>query len=68
MLVMGILNTTPDSFSDGGAYLATNDAVAHGRTMIAEGADIIDIGGESTRPGAQAVSSAEELALSLIHI
>ncbi len=62
MLVMGILNTTPDSFSDGGAYLATNDAVAHGRTMIAEGADIIDIGGESTRPGAQAVSSAEELA------
>lgn len=62
MLVMGILNTTPDSFSDGGTFLATDDAVAHGRMMIAEGAAIIDVGGESTRPGAQAVSTAEELA------
>ncbi len=61
-LVMGILNTTPDSFSDGGAFLAADDAIAHGRAMIAEGASIIDVGGESTRPGARAVSTAEELA------
>ena len=59
---MGILNTTPDSFSDGGAFLAADDAITHGRAMIAEGATIIDVGGESTRPGAQAVSTAEELA------
>lgn len=58
---MGILNTTPDSFSDGGAFLATDDAVAHGLAMIAEGALIVDVGGESTRPGAQAVSTFEEL-------
>jgi dihydropteroate synthase len=59
--VMGILNVTPDSFSDGGRYLAVNDAVAHARRLIAEGADIIDVGGESTRPGADPVSVSEEI-------
>lgn len=52
-LVMGILNVTPDSFSDGGEHLGFEAAVAHGRRLLAEGADIIDVGGESTRPGAQ---------------
>ena len=51
-LVMGILNVTPDSFSDGGQHYAATDAIAHAARMIAEGASIIDIGGESTRPGA----------------
>lgn len=60
-LVMGILNVTPDSFSDGGAHNLVDSAVAHARAMIAEGADIIDIGGESTRPGAALVSVQEEL-------
>ena len=60
-LVMGVLNVTPDSFSDGGAYLALDDAVEHGLEMLAEGADLVDIGGESTRPGAQRVDEAEEL-------
>jgi dihydropteroate synthase len=59
--VMGILNVTPDSFSDGGRYLAVNDAVAHALRLIAEGADIIDVGGESTRPGALPVSANEEI-------
>lgn len=59
--VMGILNTTPDSFSDGGLHAGNKAALAHARAMIAEGADIIDIGGESTRPGAPAVSSDEEM-------
>ncbi|MEX2327680.1 MAG: dihydropteroate synthase [Pseudomonadales bacterium] len=59
--IMGILNVTPDSFSDGGKYLDTQSAIAHARTMIAEGADIIDIGGESTRPGAEPISPEEEL-------
>jgi dihydropteroate synthase len=58
---MGILNVTPDSFSDGGRYLAVNDAVAHALRLIAEGADIIDVGGESTRPGACSVSASEEI-------
>jgi len=58
---MGIVNVTPDSFSDGGAYLSTGDAVAHGRRLLDEGADWLDIGGESTRPGAGAVSADEEL-------
>lgn len=58
--VMGILNVTPDSFSDGGRYLAVEDAVAHGLRLLAEGADVLDVGGESTRPGAQPVSEAEE--------
>jgi len=60
--VMGIVNVTPDSFSDGGRYLATDDAVAHGRELLADGADILDIGGESTRPGATRPLVAEELA------
>ena len=60
--VMGILNVTPDSFSDGGRYLAPAAAVAHGRAMIDAGADIIDVGGESTRPGAAPVPVAEEIA------
>jgi dihydropteroate synthase len=59
--VMGILNVTPDSFSDGGLYAAHNLAIEHALQMISEGADIIDIGGESTRPGAADVSTAEEL-------
>jgi dihydropteroate synthase len=58
---MGILNATPDSFSDAGENLALEQALAHARKMIAEGAMIIDIGGESTRPGAPAVSATEEL-------
>ncbi len=60
-LIMGILNITPDSFSDGGRFATTDTAVAHGLKMFEEGADIIDIGGESTRPGSDAVSQAEEL-------
>ena len=58
---MGILNVTPDSFADGGRYNSINKAVHHARQMISEGVDIIDIGGESTRPGADRVSEAEEL-------
>jgi dihydropteroate synthase len=60
-LVMGIVNVTPDSFSDGGRHLQHDAAMAHARQLIAEGADIIDVGGESTRPGAQPVSADEEL-------
>jgi len=59
---MGIVNVTPDSFSDGGRFLATDDAVAHGRELLADGADILDIGGESTRPGATRPLIEEELA------
>jgi dihydropteroate synthase len=59
--VMGILNVTPDSFSDGGVFLSRDAAVAHGRCLVQEGADIVDIGGESTRPGARPVDAAEEL-------
>lgn len=59
--VMGIVNVTPDSFSDGGKYCSTASAVEHGLQLIAEGADILDIGGESTRPGASPVSLDEEL-------
>ncbi len=62
MLVMGILNVTPDSFADGGRHNDFEAAVARGLEMIAEGVDIIDIGGESTRPGAERVSEAEEIA------
>nr|MBA2640016.1 dihydropteroate synthase [Nocardioidaceae bacterium] len=58
---MGVVNVTPDSFSDGGAWWEPADAVAHGRTLVAEGADIVDVGGESTRPGAQRPPEAEEL-------
>jgi dihydropteroate synthase len=60
-LVMGVLNVTPDSFSDGGRFFSTEAAIAHGLTMLAEGADIIDVGGESTRPGAEPVPENEEL-------
>ncbi len=59
-LLMGILNVTPDSFSDGGRYETVERAVEHGLHMAAEGADIIDVGGESTRPGAEPVSEEEE--------
>ena len=61
-LVMGIVNVTPDSFSDGGAYLDPEAAVAHGSALSAAGADILDIGGESTRPGAAEVSPETEMA------
>jgi dihydropteroate synthase len=61
MKIMGILNVTPDSFADGGRHNSFEDAVNHARDMIAEGVDIIDIGGESTRPGAERVSEAEEI-------
>jgi dihydropteroate synthase len=61
-LVMGVLNVTPDSFSDGGQYLAPERALARARAMVAEGADLIDVGGESTRPGAVPVSVQDELA------
>jgi|UniRef100_UPI00404AE29B dihydropteroate synthase len=60
MLVMGILNVTPDSFADGGLFFDTQLAIARGMEMIDEGVDIIDIGGESTRPGAERVSPEEE--------
>jgi len=58
---MGVVNVTPDSFSDGGAFLETDAAVAHGLELVGEGAEILDIGGESTRPGADPVSTEEEL-------
>ena len=58
---MGILNVTPDSFSDGGRHAAPEAAFAHARRLVAEGADVVDVGGESTRPGAAEVSPAEEL-------
>ncbi len=60
-LVMGIVNVTPDSFSDGGRFLDPRHAIDHGRQLLEEGADILDVGGESTRPGARAVSVQEEL-------
>ncbi|HEU0250601.1 MAG TPA: dihydropteroate synthase [Solirubrobacteraceae bacterium] len=58
---MGIVNVTPDSFSDGGLFLETDAAVSHGLELVAQGADILDVGGESTRPGAEPVPLAEEL-------
>lgn len=61
-LVMGILNVTPDSFSDGSQFSSLDQALAHAEQMIAEGADIIDVGGESTRPGAVPVTAEEEIA------
>jgi dihydropteroate synthase len=60
-LVLGILNVTPDSFADGGKFLDSKDAINQGRRLIAEGADIIDVGGESTRPGAERVSEDKEI-------
>jgi dihydropteroate synthase len=59
--IMGVINVTPDSFSDGGRYLAAEAAIAHGLELEAEGADILDVGGESTRPGAAPVPETEEL-------
>src|SRR5215218_5517081 len=60
-LLMGVVNVTPDSFSDGGRWLEPEHAVAHGRDLLAEGADVIDVGGESTRPGATRPLVEEEL-------
>jgi dihydropteroate synthase len=59
--LMGIVNVTPDSFSDGGEFLDPERAIAHGRKLAGEGADVLDVGGESTRPGAEAVSAEHEL-------
>jgi dihydropteroate synthase len=64
-LIMGVLNVTPDSFSDGGRYADVGGAVAHGLALIADGADIIDVGGEATGPRAAPVTAAEELARAL---
>ena len=61
-VVIGIINVTPDSFSDGGRYLDRDDAVAHGLALRAQGADLVDVGGESTRPGADRVDAATEIA------
>src|SRR3546814_7179600 len=60
-LIMGIVNVTPDSFSDGAAHFETDAAIAHAHSLIEQGADMLDIGGESTRPGAEPVSEADEL-------
>jgi dihydropteroate synthase len=60
-LVMGVVNVTPDSFSDGGTWYAPDAALEHGLALVAEGADVVDVGGESTRPGAERPSTAEEL-------
>src|SRR5437764_10361710 len=60
-MIMGVLNVTPDSFSDGGEFFGTDAAIGRGIQIASEGADIVDIGGESTRPGAELVSAKEEL-------
>ena len=60
-LVMGVVNVTPDSFSDGGRWFTTSSAVAHGLQLLADGADLLDVGGESTRPNAPRVAVDEEL-------
>lgn len=60
-LIMGVVNVTPDSFSDGGSFPSARDAIEHARKLIEQGADLLDIGGESTRPGARAVDTEEEL-------
>src|SRR6185312_12512454 len=60
--VMGVVNVTPDSFSDGGRHFDAAAALAHARRLIADGADLLDVGGESTRPGAEPVSEADEIA------
>lgn len=61
-LIMGVVNVTPDSFSDGGRYLDTDAAVVHARALVEAGADVVDVGGESTRPGSDPVAAADELA------
>lgn len=58
---MGVVNVTPDSFSDGGRWFDTTAAIKHGLDLVAEGADLVDVGGESTRPGASRVDESEEL-------
>ncbi|MHB8189597.1 MAG: dihydropteroate synthase [Ferrimicrobium sp.] len=70
MRVMGIVNVTPDSFSDGGRFIDPSEAIAHGRALRAAGADILDIGGESTRPGAQPIPTSVEIArvLSVVEV
>src|SRR5690349_20566703 len=60
-VIMGVVNVTPDSFSDGGYWFEPSAAIAHGRALVADGADLVDVGGESTRPGAERASVAEEL-------
>src|SRR5262245_29056871 len=60
-LIMGVVNVTPDSFSDGAQFLSPENAIAHAEQMVVDGADLIDVGGESTRPGASVVSAEEEL-------
>ncbi len=60
-LIMGVVNVTPDSFSDGGRFLGSDRAISHGRRLHADGADLVDVGGESTRPGAEAVSATVEI-------
>src|SRR5688500_4760001 len=60
-LVMGVLNVTPDSFSDGGKFASADAAVAHAREMVEQGADLIDVGGESTRPGSAPVPAEEQI-------
>jgi dihydropteroate synthase len=62
MKLMGVVNVTPDSFSDGGLFLEPEAAIAHGEQLVRDGAEILDVGGESTRPGAEEVGAAEELA------
>ncbi|MFT3699710.1 MAG: dihydropteroate synthase [Kofleriaceae bacterium] len=62
VLIMGVVNVTPNSFSDGGHYLAAAAAIAHGRQLLADGADVLDIGGEATNPRAQPITADEELA------
>src|SRR6266550_4805645 len=59
-MIMGVLNVTPDSFSDGGEHFSTDKAIARGLQMAAEGAQIIDVGGESTRPGAEPIAEEDE--------
>ena len=59
---MGVVNVTPDSFSDGGRYLAADAAIAHGRQLLADGADVLDVGGEATNPRAEPTSVSDELA------
>jgi dihydropteroate synthase len=60
-LLMGVINVTPDSFSDGGLHFRAEDAIAHGERLLAEGADLLDIGGESARPGARPIEAAEQI-------
>ena len=60
-MVMGIVNVTPDSFSDGAMFASADDAVAHGARLVDEGADLVDVGGESTRPGSDPIEAEEEL-------